>query len=460
MFIAVDDLRSQLGCYGHDDMVTPNIDALARRGVLFRNHYVSNPVCIPSRAALLTSLRSERTRQVYGPAQWPKVEGVRTLGRTFGDAGYFTASLGKIWHTKESLPEDVADRFDYSWKRDGDAIYADPELSRIRAGLDYSQKKSASSIKKRLPAAEGPLDVPDEAYGDGQMTGIVVDLLGEKAAGDEPFLIMVGFQKPHLPFNAPKKYWDLYDAVNPPGTPSLEALPENASNYELRKNHELWKYREGFSFKKPPAGEDAARLRHAYAACVSYVDAQIGKIMAAVDDLGLSENTVIVFWSDHGYQLGHLASWTKSTNFEMTAGSPLIIAAPGFGGDVTSSKVVASVDLFPTLLDLCGLPELRVSDGVSLRPLLEDAASPSWDRPAYHVVRRSGVVGRAVRDGRFRYVEWRKGWTRQSPVVEIELYDFAEHPEERVNVAESPRYASDRARLAGLLWDWAVPDAI
>ncbi|MEM6468943.1 MAG: sulfatase [Planctomycetota bacterium] len=456
LFIAVDDLRSQLGCYGDTQMVTPNIDALASRGVLFRNHYVSNPICIPSRAAMLTGLRSERTRQVYGPAKWIDVPNVQTVGRTFGNAGYFTASLGKIWHVAGKVPADKQDRFDFVWKDRDDSIYADPRLSKLREQLDYGDRVAAKAIKSQLPAVEGPLEVSDDVYNDGLIANECIRLLRQVAGSEQPFLIMAGFKKPHLPFNAPKKYWDLYDSADPPGTPMRESLPKGASKSELRNNHELWKYAEGFSKRMPPTGAAAARLRHAYAACISYVDAQIGKVLTEMDRLGQTDNTIIVLWSDHGYQLGHLGSWTKLTNFEMTAGSPLIISAPGYRSAAISHKCVESVDLFPTLLDLCDLPSLPVSDGVSLRPLLQDPNSSEWDRPAFHLVKRgrAGGVGRAIRDERFRYIEWRKGWDQNSRVVEVELYDYRSYPEERINLADDPSYAYQRERLAKLLWTW------
>ncbi|MEM0964890.1 MAG: sulfatase [Verrucomicrobiota bacterium] len=448
LFIAIDDLRSQLGCYGYEDMVTPHIDQLAREGILFEQHYVSQPICIPSRAALLTSLRSERTKSNGG---WARVPGVQTIGRTFGDAGYFTASLGKIWHLSGGrFKESVLDRFDYEWGRSLDSRYATPELSAIWERENENSKKK----KGQLPAAESPIDVPDEAYGDGLLAQEAIRVLDEAAQSGQPFFIMVGFYKPHLPFNAPKKYWDLYDPDNLPGTPELESLPEGASQFELRKRHDLWGYQEGFTFNNPPEGEEARHLRHAYAACVSFVDAQVGKVLAELDRLGLRDDTIVVLWSDHGYQLGHLGSWTKLTNFEMTAGSPLIISAPGYERGLKTKKIVESVDLFPTLLDLCGIAELQVTDGVTLRPLLEDPSSSEWNEPAFHSVNRGGKVGRAVRDARFRYIEWRDGWEDSDQVLDVELYDYAKHPEERINVADNPEYRGERDRLAELLWTW------
>ncbi|MEM6656108.1 MAG: sulfatase-like hydrolase/transferase, partial [Planctomycetota bacterium] len=299
-----------------------------------------------------------------------------------------------------------------------------------------------------------PFDVDDEAYGDGQMTQEAIKLLRQASGQAEPFIFMVGFQKPHLPFNAPKKYWDLYDPVSPPGEPELETLPKHGSRLEIRRNHELWRYREGFSLREPPAGAAAARLRQAYAACISYVDAQVGTILEELDALGLADDTIVVLWSDHGYQLGHLGSWTKRTNFEMTAGSPLIISAPGFERGVRSTKVVESVDLFPTLVDLCGLAPLNVTDGESLRPLLANPMDGSWSRPAFHLVGGGNSVGRAVRDERYRYVEWRKGWERDSELIDTELYDYEQHPEERINVVDDPDYQAVKSRFKELLWSW------
>lgn len=448
LFIAIDDLRSQLGCYGDPRMITPNIDRLAESGVLFEQHYVSQPICVASRAALLTSLRAERTK---GNAGWAKVPGVQTIGRTFGDSGYFTAALGKIWHLAGGkFKESVLDRFDVEWTRPLESRYGDPQLSAIWENEEESSKKK----KGKLPAAEDPIDVPDEAYGDGLLALESIKVMNQAAESGKPFFLMVGFYKPHLPFNAPKKYWDLYDPNNLPGTPELEDLPEGGSQFQLRKKHDLWGYQEGFTFKNPPAGETAQHLRHGYAACISYVDAQIGKVMAELDRLELTDNTIVVLWSDHGFQLGHLGSWTKLTNFEMTAGSPLIISAPGFAQGAKTKKIVESVDLFPTLLDLCGLEDLAITDGVTLRPLLENPSSSDWSEPAFHAVNRGGKVGHAVRDERFRYIEWRSGWGESGKVLDVELYDFQKFPEERVNVAGNPEYQGERDRLAQLLWSW------
>jgi iduronate 2-sulfatase len=453
LFIAVDDLRSQLGCYGYADMKTPNIDRLANSSVLFEHHYVSVPICIPSRAGLLTGTRSERTRQTYGRSVWPKVTGIRTMGRTFGEAGYYTVSLGKIWHTMPGS-DNGGESFDVR-RPSGDPTYADPQLQHLLGKKD------------QLPAAEGPLDVPDEAYGDGLIANDAVRELGVGATSGKPFLLMVGFRKPHLPYNAPKKYWDLYDPDHPPGEPDQTELPEGAPALAAREMHELWKYREGFSFANPPAGEAARRLRHAYAACVSYTDALIGKVLAELDRLELRKNTIIVLWSDHGYHLGHLGQWTKLTNYETAANSPLLISAPGLRQGARCALPVETCDLFPTLLDLCGLPPLAVTDGTSLRPLLEDPQSAAWNRVAYHLVNRSGggrgkpIIGRAVRDTRFRYIEWHEGWEQTDRPVAVELYDYSPGaPGEARNLADDPALTDQRERLHRLLWNWTSQSTI
>lgn len=457
LFIAVDDLRSQLGCYGSADMKTPNIDRLAESSVLFERHYVSHAICIPSRAALLTGTRSERTHQTYGKAVWPRVPGIRTMGATFSDAGYHTVTLGKVWHL-EPGSADGGERFDVKWSPPPSAFYADHENQKI---VEEDSKAPLSMF----PAFEGPLDVPDEAYADGLLANRTVQELAAAAKTGKPFLVMVGFYKPHLPFNAPKKYWDLYDAAKPPGEPDRTTLPEGAPEFAARPFNEVGSFKEKHSFDDLLVGDVARRLRHAYAACVSYTDAQIGKVLAELDRLGLRDNTIIVLWSDHGFHLGHLGEWSKHTNFETAANSPLVVSAPGFRrGPRRCRRPVETSDLFPTLLDLAGLEPLTVTDGASLRPLLENPANPAWERVVYHLVDRYAllpdgtkcvIIGRAVRDSRFRYIEWHKGWDQDDQPVAVELYDYSPGaPGETRNVATDPALAAQRERLHKLLWEW------
>lgn len=450
LLILVDDLRNQLGCFGDADMVTPNIDRLADAGVRFDRHYVSVPICIPSRVSLLTGTRSERTRQVYGPLVFGRIPGVRTMGRTFSEAGYRTVSLGKVWHVYAG--SERPDTFDVSDHPGWNNNYAGPVYGSVRK----------SEEKGRAPATEGPLDVPDEAYADGKIARKAMEELRASAKEGRPFLMLVGFNKPHLPLNAPKRYWDLYDAAHPPAAPAAVTPPYGMPDEAWRKEHELWEYNDGWTFAKPPNEAEGRHLRHAYAACVSFVDAQVGKLLEELDRLGLRDNTIVLLWSDHGFHLGELGMWTKHTNFENASASPLIISAPGFARGRVSHALVETPDLFPTLLDLCGLPPLDVSDGETLRPLLQDPDAP-WSPVAYHLVDRwepdgkggkRQIVGRAIRTAEFRYVEWHNGWGRGAPRAR-ELYRYPTGNDlERINLAEDPAFAGTVAELAEKLWLW------
>ncbi|WP_299664852.1 sulfatase [uncultured Polaribacter sp.] len=446
LMIMVDDFREQAGFYGYSDMHTPNMDKLACDGVVFDRHYVTVPICIPSRAGLLTGTRSERTHQVYGPFMINDVEGIQYMGRTFSENGYFTAALGKVWHSPPKGK--LMDRFDVKEKPGANKRYA-------------LKEHRTAKLKMDTPAVEGPLVVNDTCYTDGMLAQRTIGLLKEKAKADQPFLMCVGFSKPHLPFNAPKKYWDLYDGENPPATPLRLKSPKGMPDYGWRKRHGLWGYTEGWTFDAPPNKKESIRLRHAYAACISYVDAQIGKIINEVRSLGLDKNTIIVLWSDHGYHLGHLGMWTKNTNYEMTASSPLIISVPGMEKNKRTDALVETCDIFPTLMDLCDLPKLELTDGVSLKPLLGHPKK-EWHDVAYHCSNRwvqnpdgtkSHMIGRAIRTDRYRYIEWYKGWNK-GKIYEKELYDYKNDYEESKNLVTKSKYKKLVNTLSEQLWQW------
>lgn len=452
LFIAVDDLRPQLGCYGVDWMKTPNIDSLAERGVRFERHYVQFAVCIPSRVALLTSLRSERTHQVYGPHVWQQIPDVSTLGRTFGDAGYATISLGKIWHGKpEGGTRKDGDVFDEVWV---------PKVPSYAGEIKNSGGKSKGDEEggEAGPVSEA-LDVPDSTYEDGQIALAAIDRL-KKLTSDKnkPFLLAVGFHRPHLPFVAPKKYWDLYDREKLP-LPPQPNFPEKAPG--LARNHGI----KGFIdiAHGPDANYDEAtvrRLIHGYCASTSYVDSQVGLVLEALRASGQENNTIVVLWGDHGWQLGDLDQWAKSTNYERATRSPLIVCAPGKASGAVSSNLVETVDIFPSLVDLAGLPALPLTDGRSFAPLLVDSQQP-WKQAVYHVFDRMVkvpgstnrlVIGYAVRTENARYVEWHEGWSRESPIVAREFYRYtATRPDEVVNEVEDPALRDLVAAHARLL---------
>ena len=453
LFIAVDDLRPELHCYGMTDMHTPNIDRLAASGVLFERHYVQFAVCIPSRVALLTSLRSERTHQVYGPPVWEKIAGARPLGKTFGAAGYATVSLGKVWHVEGP----VSDTFDVKCTPPaGTGDYADAKnMELLRHALTAKNvKKPAGPAKarlERLPPIAECADVADNAYRDGMICDRAISEMRRLKAGSKPFLLAVGFHKPHIPFVAPKRYWDLYDPAKLKLAPNPR-FPRDMPRIAFSGNPNFHNY-DYDPFEPLPTNGDqvmpeatARYVRHAYFAAVSFADAQVGRVLDELQREGLEGNTIVVLWGDHGYHLGDTGMWGKQTNFESATRSPLIVRVPGqapAGG--RCSGLVETVDIFPTLLDLCGLPPLPLTDGHSFAPLLRDPSQP-WKQAVFHVFDRHTqvdgryqlIIGHAVRTATHRLVSWQVGWDLGGKRIAEELYDYVHDPCETRNLAHDP----------------------
>lgn len=455
LFIAVDDLRPELGCYGKKDMLTPNIDRLANSGVVFNKQYVQMAVSIPSRVALLTSLTSERTHQVYGPMRWQNVEGAQPLGKTFRSSGYTTVSLGKIWHAEGG---ESGDEFDVKWApKIGD--YADPKNEKLKSTLRerVKERRKGNNIPMNMfPPITECADVPDSAYADGMIANRAIKELRRVSKAGGPFMVAVGFHKPHIPFVAPKKYWDLYDESKMKLAPNPD-FPKDMPAIAFSGNPNFYNYDYEAFAPIPKTGKaadaTARHIIHGYHAAISFVDAQIGKVLDELDRLGLADNTIVVLWGDHGYHLGDLNMWGKQTNFEEAAHSPLIVRAPGISHAGTKcSELVETVDIFPTLLDICGLPKLPVTDGLSFLPLLKNPKQ-KWKEAAYHVFDREGgkVIGHAVRTANYRLVSWREGWGLSGKEIAVELYDYLKDPYETRNVAADPAYSGIRKDLEKLL---------
>jgi len=442
LFIPIDDLRPQLGCYGRAQMVTPHIDELAERGTVFTQSYCQVPVCGATRASLLTGVRPTRTRfRDYKTWADEDLPGALTLPQHFRAHGYTTISNGKVFHHRP----DAADR---SWTEE-------PWTPQPKGGQSWRNYQLEENVRADVDRAHrGPpyecAEVPDNAYFDGQIADrAIADLARLKEEG-KPFFLAAGFYRPHLPFNAPKKYWDLYkhDEVDLADNPFP---PEDAPDAALHNWGELRNYfdvpREG------PVSEELNRtLVHGYYAATSYTDAQVGRLLAELDRLDLSKNTVVVLWGDHGWQLGEHGMWCKHCNFNTSLCAPLIVRAPDRGTGARSDALVEFADVYPTLCELAGLPLPDHLQGTSVTPLL-DEPDRAWKQAVFSRYKR----GDSVRTARHLYTQWTDD---DGAVTARMLYDHEQDSDENKNIAEKPENRELVTELAGLLekgWSATAP---
>lgn len=426
LFICVDDLKPLLGCYGDQRIKTPNFDRLAKRGVRFDLAYCNQAVCAPSRMALLTGLRPQ-TLGIYdfGRSFRQVRPDAVTMPQFFRSHGYRTASLGKIFHVGHGNQDDKPSWSEPSVK--GDVVNYVEFTGDSREEALFTNRSPAGL--PRGPAWEAP-DVADDAYPDGQLAREAVRRLEAAKGGAEPWFLALGFVKPHLPFCAPKRYWDLYERVTF-ALPAVNKPPAGSPGYASHNSGELRNYEP--TPGKGPVDDDMARtLIHGYHAAVSYVDAQVGLVLDALDHTGLSENTIVVVWGDHGWHLGDHGMWCKHSTYEQAARIPLFIVAPGVK-PAASSAPIESVDLYPTLSALAGLPAPSGLDGVDQGPALRGGAAPRDH--IIHVYPRGERLGRAIRTARYRLVEWKKIGA-PADTADFELYDYQEDPQETRNLAK------------------------
>jgi len=437
LFISVDDMNHDLGCYGNSQIHSPNIDSLARRGVVFERAYCQFPLCSPSRSSMLTGRRPDAIR-IYDLKTHFRdtVPAVVTLPQLFRQNGYFTARAGKIYHYGN--PGDIGtDGLDdkQSWDQVINPSGRDKAEEHLIENFT-SRRGLGSSIS--VLKAEGT----DEEQTDGMVASEIIKLLEQHK--DEPFFLAAGFYRPHSPYVAPAKYFDLYplDAIELPGV-TRESLADVPNPALASTNPWPW-----FGVTR----EQARLGKQAYYASISFVDAQVGRLMETLERLELLDKTIVVFWSDHGYFIGEKGLWKKQSAFERVARAPLIISAPGLAQGSKFHQPVEFIDLYPTLADLAELTLPEGLDGSSLRPVLEDPALER-NRPAYTQVHRGqNTRGYSVRTARWRYTEWGTGGERG-----IELYDHAADPEEDRNLAADPAYAAMLAELQPLLHKVSQP---
>jgi iduronate 2-sulfatase len=425
LLICVDDLKPVLGCYGDPHAKTPNLDRLAARSLRLDRAYCNQAVCSPSRNALLTGLRPQ-TLGIYDlPTNFRKAKpDAVTVAQHFKAAGYRTGALGKIFHVGHGNIDDEA-----SWSvplfRPQAPQYLDP--------ANQAPNTPEAKAKELRGAPTESADVPDDAYPDGQIALEAVKRIEAAKGSNEPFFLAVGFLKPHLPFVAPKKYWDLHDPAALP-MPGRDSPPDGAPEYAPQFGGELRRYKD-IPGGSAPLGEELTRhLIHGYYAATSYMDACAGRVLDALEANGLADNTLIVLWGDHGWHLGDHGMWCKHTNYEQAARIPLLVAAPGGKGSV-SKALVETVDVYPTLAELAGLPAPSGLDGRSFAALLDDPNAPHRDH-AVHVYPRNDLLGRAIRTDRYRLVEWKKPGAAPE-TAEFELYDHEADPDETKNLASA-----------------------
>ncbi len=442
LFLVVDDLRPELGCYGNEVVHSPNLDRLASSSLVFQRAYCQSAVCGPSRASLLTGLRPDTTR-VWGNRTHFRatIPDVVTLPQRFKQEGYYTQSIGKVLHGNK------ADR--PSWSEP-----AWPEGGR-QAGMQYIDQERFAAMRAKIPdrqwsGAEIPTlewtklsswqapDVPDNALQDGQVADRAVAALHRMRG--ERFFLAVGFQKPHLPFTAPQKYFGLYDPATLP-MPTDAQRPLDTPDLAFTRSNELRGYKD-IPDGGPVPTEKVRELIHGYYAATSYMDAQVGRVLRKLERLDLADSTVVLLFGDHGWHLGEQTLWAKTTNFELAARAPMMLRVPGMrSGGRNCAGLVELVDIYPTLCKACDIAAPPILEGISMIPLLEDPDRP-WKKAAFSQIPRPYLsdqdwvhMGYSMRTRQFRFTEW---MDRDRTVVARELHDLQSARFGTVNIAGRP----------------------
>lgn len=451
LFLISDDLRADLGCYDHPLAQTPNLDRLAAQGVRFDRAYCQYPLCNPSRTSMLTG-RQPTTTRLYGNRDWIGAwhPDWVTLPRHFKNHGYRTLRTGKIFHG--GIDDTEAWTVGGEPRRWGDDSTPPPDprsLPPISAADEEARhRRMLAGDRRRAPSSDRWEAVEDEAaaeLGDTRVADRAIAYLREQAGSDTPFFLACGFSKPHSPLVAPKQFFDLYDVEDiqlPPDYAAWPVVPPGFPRGSIRRiNADLFIGRHA-----PP--QEARETIRAYLACISYVDWNVGRVLAELDRLGLRESTIVVFWSDHGYQLGEKGKWSKAGSlWEQGTRVPFIIHDPRAAGNGRASpRIVQAVDIYPTLVDLCALPVPEGLDGRSLAPLLEDPEQ-AWDHPAFTAwsERNRGLSGVVVRTERWRYAEF------YGPGAGAMLTDPINDPHELHNLVWKPEHAGVVAELSRIL---------
>ena len=453
LFIAVDDLRPQMGCYGDTWMKTPNLDRLASQGRLFRHHYVQVPTCGASRYSMLTGLRPSCDADYWNEPftfHKPDLAGrpTESLVHAFRQNGYRTVAIGKVSHNPDNSAADLPRSWD--------------EVIPLKGPWKLAVRAFAVPVNSEAYPPFEAGDADDETYPDGVLAAEGIKQL--RRLQGQPFFLALGFYKPHLPFNAPKKYWELYDRERIPSPPFPKIPPGVNTNISLHPSFELVEQYRGMPAGALECEAYRQQLQHGYAAAVSFVDAQIGKVLDELDRLGLSTNTIVIVWGDHGWHVGDLGIWGKHTAFERALRSPLIVRVPGMKSPGRATEaLVESLDLYPTLAELCRLPKPAGLAGESFAGLLRNhTTSGKAQTFGYHRPWRNPVSpnpwGKTIRTDRYRFTVWTKE-REGGEVLHAELYDHRNDPEETSNIAaENPKVVKRLlSRMAADGMKWRTP---
>ncbi|MBK1791740.1 sulfatase [Persicirhabdus sediminis] len=427
LMVVIDDLMPALGCYGDELAKTPHIDQLAQESTVFERAYCQYPICNASRTSLMSGLRPDSSG-VYGNNQPAHNELTDTLvmNKYFMQQGFDVIGIGKIYHASEG-PNDGWSKpyFKTKW-----LDHIRPENKKLAATF-FNPKKSQG-----LPPSIELEDVADDAYCDGQAADAAVKEILARSGSDKPFFMALGFRHPHLPWCAPKKYWDMYDRDALPLADN-NYYPKDAPQIALKKSvGELGGYSD-IPEKHPLTEAQMRQSIHGYLACVSYVDAQLGKVVSALKEAGLYDNTVIVIWGDHGYQLGNHNTWAKGVNWESSNHAPLILRTAGQKKAVRVNGLVEFLDVYPSLCEASGIKTPAHCEGSSLVPLVKDPSLPAR-KFAFSQLKKGPVMGRSIRSDRYRFTIWEKDKNKE--IVGIELYDLQEDPAGNQNLSTDPEY--------------------
>jgi iduronate 2-sulfatase len=431
LFITVDDLRPELGCYGKTYIKSPNIDRLAKSGILFAKAYVSYPVSGPSRASLFSGIYPGNNRFiVWNCTQDKDLPGIVSLPMHFKNNNYKTVSLGKVYNNFEDgkgswdvvwTPPETTTIWDYQ-SSEGIRIFEELNTDRY----NDTRNRDITNIPKPGIAYEKP-DIPDIAKKDGRLANRAIEELQSFQSSSHPFFLAVGFSKPHLPFNAPAKYWNIYNKTQI-SLPSNSYFPKNAPEAAMFNFGELRNYY-GIPKEGPLPDSIALALIHGYYACVSYVDAQIGKVLDALEDLGLADKTIVILCGDNGWFLGEHGFWSKHSNFERAAHVPLIVKVPWKNNGTKTEALIEFVDIYPTLCELAGLRMPFHLQGKSFVPIINNP-DQLWHEAIFY----KNLNGETILTKTHAYTEWINSKTEQ-PIARM-LYDHRVDPEENVNISE------------------------